>query len=208
AFAVWLLGQLSLQPLVLAGLVVAVQTLSTGALHEDGLADVCDGFGGGSTRDRKLEIMRDSNIGTYGAAGLGLSLLLRAFALAALIAALSPALVASCLLGIAAISRTAMLYQWRTSRPARTDGLARSQSAPTAKSAFIAAALGVLVAIVAFAPSVGIIGTAIAMLISFAVLWGMCRMCERQIGGYTGDTLGAGQQIVEVCLLVSLSSFV
>src|SRR5436190_17470483 len=69
-------------PLLLAAvLTLAVTTVLTGALHEDGLADVADGFGGGATRERKLEIMRDSRIGTYGVCALILSFVLRVGAL-------------------------------------------------------------------------------------------------------------------------------
>ncbi|WP_052711642.1 adenosylcobinamide-GDP ribazoletransferase [Elstera litoralis] len=64
----WGLSTLGLPPLVAAATALAAQLLLTGALHEDGLADMADGFGGGFTRARKLEIMRDSRLGTYGGA--------------------------------------------------------------------------------------------------------------------------------------------
>src|SRR3954470_16025626 len=77
----WLAQALHLPPLPAAALAVAATLIATGGLHEDGLADVADGFGGGATRDRKLEIMRDSRIGTYGVCALILSIVLRVSAL-------------------------------------------------------------------------------------------------------------------------------
>ncbi|MEN0087120.1 MAG: adenosylcobinamide-GDP ribazoletransferase [Pseudomonadota bacterium] len=206
ALALLVLVQTPLSPLVLAGLIIAGLTFSTGALHEDGLADLCDGLGGGASRQRKLEIMRDSTIGTYGAAGLVFSLLLRVGSLASLIALLSPIQTALSFVAVAALSRTAMLWQWRTSQPARADGLARSQSTPTSKSFVTAASIAAFFAIALLLPIFGPLATAVSLLVSGLLIWGMCRMCERQIGGYTGDTLGAGQQIVETCLLICLSA--
>ena len=80
----WIAVRLNLPPLLGASLAVAATLAATGCLHEDGLADTLDGFGGGSNRERKLEIMRDSRIGTYGACALVLSLMLRVGALASL----------------------------------------------------------------------------------------------------------------------------
>ncbi len=68
-----------------AALSVAATLFATGCLHEDGLADTADGFGGGKTREQKLDIMRDSRIGTYGVCALALSLLIRVSALASLL---------------------------------------------------------------------------------------------------------------------------
>ena len=77
ALALALTGLIGLPPLIRAGLATAALVAATGALHEDGLADVADGFGGGATRAMKLDIMRDSRIGAYGAIALALALILR-----------------------------------------------------------------------------------------------------------------------------------
>ena len=112
---------LGLPVLLRAGLATAAIVAMTGALHEDGLADVADGFGGGATRARKLEIMRDSRIGAYGAITIALALILRVGALAAALdggfwrAALSLTLVA-------ALSRAAALTPLALLPPARSDG--------------------------------------------------------------------------------------
>ncbi|MEO0636640.1 MAG: adenosylcobinamide-GDP ribazoletransferase [Pseudomonadota bacterium] len=201
-----ILGQTSLPAPTLATLFVATMMASTGALHEDGLADLCDGLGGGRTRERKLEIMRDSTIGTYGALGLIVGVLLRIMALASLIAASSAVLVGIGYAGIAGISRAAMLRQWRTSQPARADGLARSQGTPSASGVATAFAVAVMIAIFLVAPVFGILPTALSLVISAAGVLALCRACDKQLGGYTGDTLGAGQQIVETSCLVCISA--
>src|SRR5690348_3107689 len=81
ALALALTTLLGLPPILRAGLATAALVIATGALHEDGLADVADGFGGGATRARKLEIMRDSRVGAYGAIAIALALILRVGAL-------------------------------------------------------------------------------------------------------------------------------
>ncbi len=84
ALAFTIASWLGLPPALAAVLAVAVQVLSTGGLHEDGLADLADGFGGGRTREEKLEIMRDSHLGSFGAIALILALLARTGAIVAL----------------------------------------------------------------------------------------------------------------------------
>ncbi|WP_264811937.1 adenosylcobinamide-GDP ribazoletransferase, partial [Gluconacetobacter johannae] len=101
-----------------AGWAVAVQILLTGGLHEDGLADMADGFGGGRDRARKLEIMRDSRIGAYGVLALVLSLLLRVTAAAAAAHPIAAMAVAGTL------SRAAMTGVLAALPPARGDGIA------------------------------------------------------------------------------------
>src|SRR5271169_6841026 len=121
ALALALTGLIGLPPLLRAGLTTAALVAATGGLHEDGLADVADGFGGGATRATKLEIMRDSRIGAYGAMALALALILRIGALAAALdggfwrAALSLTLVA-------ALSRAGALTPLAVLPPARADG--------------------------------------------------------------------------------------
>jgi adenosylcobinamide-GDP ribazoletransferase len=102
ALAYWGAAAVGLPPFVAGVLAVAATLLVTGALHEDGLADTADGFGAGVTRERKLEIMRDSRIGTYGVAALVLSILLRAGAVASLV---EPVLAAPVHVGISEHTR-------------------------------------------------------------------------------------------------------
>ena len=121
ALVLALTALLGLPLLLRAGLATAALVAATGALHEDGLADVADGFGGGLTRERKLEIMRDSRIGAYGALALALALILRVGALAA---ALDGGLWRGSLslILVAALSRAASLTPLALLAPARADG--------------------------------------------------------------------------------------
>ncbi len=107
---------LGLPPPLAAPLAICSLVLLGGAMHEDGLADCADGFSGGTTRERKLEIMRDSRIGTFGAVALVLSLYLRAASLA-LIADESLGLAGAVLIGAAALSRTQRSCPWPSFRP-------------------------------------------------------------------------------------------
>ena len=84
ALVYWLAHRVGLPPFPCAALSVAATMLVTGCLHEDGLADTADGFGGGTTREQKLDIMRDSRIGAYGVCALALAIILRVSALASL----------------------------------------------------------------------------------------------------------------------------
>ncbi|MDE1995237.1 MAG: adenosylcobinamide-GDP ribazoletransferase, partial [Rhizobiaceae bacterium] len=117
-------------PLMAALLALAVQTMTTGALHEDGLSDTADGIGGGRDRDRALSIMKDSRIGTYGAVALVLSFGLRAAALAAIARGLPPFSAALALPAAATLSRGAMVWHWYALPPAKPDGIAASAGRP------------------------------------------------------------------------------
>ena len=118
---------LGLPPVLAAGLAVTLQVIITGALHEDGLADVADGFWGGRERVRRLEIMRDSRIGSYGVAALVLSLGLRWQGVAALAEA-SPALAMAGLIGLAILSRAACGVLMAALPAARPEGMGRYAS--------------------------------------------------------------------------------
>src|SRR5208283_4375832 len=188
---------LGLPPFVAAALAVAALVAATGALHEDGLADVADGFGGGATREKKLEIMRDSRLGSYGALALALALMLRVAPLAALTErGLGLAIFALVCAG--AVSRTAGLLPLLLSAPARRDGAGAAVPRPTGEATRLALILaGAASAPLLFAGlSVSqVLGAEIAAaLAAFAVT----RLAERQIGGYTGDVLGAAQQAAEI----------
>ncbi len=174
-------------PPSLAGLIaVAVSVLVTGALHEDGLADMADGFGGGQERDRKLEIMRDSRIGTYGVVALILVLAMRVAAIA------SVAQAGWALIAIAAFSRAMMPQLMWCLPPARQDGLGRSAGTVAAKTALVALAIGV--ALLVPLGAAGVVAGVGMLAVAAGVGW----LARRQIGGQTGDVLGATQQLSEV----------
>ena len=195
AFIYWIAGAFNLPPLVGAALAIAATLAATGCLHEDGLADTFDGLGGG-TRERKLEIMRDSRIGTYGACALALSLLLRVAALASLA---GPGPVALALIAAHAGARAALPLFLYWVPPARPDGLSADAGRPARSSVVVAGLLGLLVLVW----SLGAAASAVALVLVLAVLGVLRRLCLRQIGGQTGDTAGALEQISEVAILLT-----
>ena len=178
-----------------AALTVAATLLATGCLHEDGLADTADGFGGGTSRERKLDIMRDSRIGTYGVCALTVSLLLRVAALASLPGAHAAvwALVAA-----HAGARATMPALMLVLPPARSDGLSFEAGRPPAEAVAAAALIGFLVLAICLH-----LGHALFALIALAALVAaMAWLAMRQIGGQTGDVLGALEQVGEIALLL------
>jgi adenosylcobinamide-GDP ribazoletransferase len=212
--AVWWLSSIALPPLVAVGLMMGVCLLLTGALHEDGFADVCDGFGGGTTRDAVLSIMKDSRIGAYGAIGVGMMLALKWSSLVSLPRATFPITV----LGAHMASRwCAIGLIWRLPY-VRADADAKSKSfAGSLRTSDwllsgVLGALALLPVALRIDPAVGI-SWARALLAALA-----CAMAgtlavgayfKARIGGYTGDCLGAAQQIAELTfLLVALGFFV
>ncbi|CUH39771.1 Cobalamin synthase [Jannaschia seosinensis] len=190
----WALGA---TPAVAATLVIAVSVLLTGALHEDGLADTADGLWGGAEPARRLEIMRDSRIGSYGVIALILLLLLRWSLIAT---ALIQGHVLFTVIAAAMVSRAAMAVLMRWQPHARADGLSHGTGRPPAHAVWIAVALAAL----ALLPA-GAHGLAAAALVA-AALWALGRVARAKIGGQTGDLLGACQQISEVAVLVALTS--
>ena len=201
AVAAWLL------PAPVAVIIsTAIGIYATGAFHEDGFADMCDGFGGGMTPERVLEIMKDSRIGAYGAIGTICILALKLATLAMLppLAAIGALLVAHPLSRLMATSLI-----WRLDY-ARAEGKAKPLAQKMSSAEFLiaaltasvpAAAVSVLHWLPATALASGVVATAIA------TFW-LARKFVRRIGGYTGDCLGAVQQVTEVifylCALAAL----
>jgi adenosylcobinamide-GDP ribazoletransferase len=190
---------IGLPPALSATLGLLAGTLATGALHEDGLADTADGFGGGDSREQKLAIMRDSRIGTYGVCALILSLVLRAGALASLA---EPGLVAAALIASHAAARAIVPAVMFFLGPARTDGLSFSAGAPSIERPGAALAIAVVVLLL----TLGFVMT-VETLIALAIVGvAMTRLSERQIGGQTGDVLGGAEQVAETAILVLLAA--
>lgn len=190
----WGLGvgavSVGLPPLFAACLALLGQVMVTGALHEDGLADVADGFWGGYDRDRRLEIMKDSRIGAYGVIALILSLGLRVTALALVLTA--PAALPA-LIVIAVSSRLPMVLLMAALPNARGHGLSSQVGRPSPVTAWIASGVSALCALILF-PS------ALPALLVFMGLGtiGLAALAKAKIGGQTGDVLGASQQISEI----------
>ena len=186
---------IGLPPFLSASITLAVLIAVTGALHEDGLGDVADGFGGGRTKDDKLRIMRDSRLGSYGVLALGLSLIFRITALAALT---HPSTVAAALIATGALSRAAMPIAMTVMSQARQDGLAAKTGRPHPGRAVAAAIIAVLIAGVCLPWPEAFIVIAISSLGACLCLL----LARQQIGGITGDVLGALQQTSEIAGLI------
>ena len=133
-----------------AALALGAGALITGALHEDGLSDVADGFGGGQSREHRLDIMRDSRIGAYGALSLCLLTIARASLYVALLG-LPPGGTVLLLASAAAFSRALMVDLMWATRPARLDGLSVMAGRPSRNTTLLALSLGGIGAAVAAA---------------------------------------------------------
>ena len=206
-----LVGALSAGVLLAAGqlwsgalpalLAVAAGVLITGGFHEDGLADTADGLGGGQTAARRLEIMKDSRVGTYGVLALGLVLAIKVAALAKLpLATAALALVAAHGAG-----RTAAVAVMVLERHVSDPASAKYKPAPNGVRPFellIAVLLGLWpLALLGFAGLVGAaVGGGLALLLALTA--------RRLIGGYTGDVLGGVEQVCELGVLLGVAAMV
>jgi adenosylcobinamide-GDP ribazoletransferase len=190
----WLAAQADLHPLACAfiGLIIAAGV--TGALHEDGLADVADGMGG-YDRERRLEIMRDSRSGAFGVLALILAIGLKAAILAGLP---GPGLAWGAFVAAAALSRAVMPVCMIILTPAREDGLGQGAGRPEMSEIAQALAIGGIVAIAVLGWGLGL-G---AMLAALAAVLLTGWLARARFGGYTGDVLGAVQQSAEIFILI------
>jgi adenosylcobinamide-GDP ribazoletransferase len=182
-------------------LALAAAILLTGALHEDGLADVVDGFAGGRTREDRLRIMRDSRIGTYGTLALIMSVGIRWAAVTALLRH-EAGLAAVALVVSAMVSRLTPVLLMRYLAPARDDGLGATAGKPSDRTVRIAIALSLL-ALLLLPRAVAILTVIVVAGLAVASIAALAR---RQIGGQTGDVLGAGQQLTEMIVLLGLAA--
>lgn len=196
--ALWLGASAGLSPLAASFLGLIVAVIATGALHEDGLADVVDGFGGGADKTKKLKIMRDSHIGTYGVLAL---VMMVGFKAGVLSGFNDPALAASALIVAHTLSRAVLPMMMVAMQPARRTGLGKAAGQPKRENAVMSAAIGVLISVLALGPGPGLVAAALAGLGAAGVGW----VANRQIGGYTGDVLGAAQQVSEALVLLGLA---
>jgi adenosylcobinamide-GDP ribazoletransferase len=179
-----------------AAATLAVSMALTGALHEDGLADCCDGFWGGRDRARRLEIMRDSRVGTYGVLALVLSVLAR-WVLLELALSQGNLLGAAVVAGVT--SRVPMVaLAWRLI-PAREDGLSRGVGRPSGRAAAVAMGMGAL-ALATQGPAHAVFAAGLAVAAAALV----AATARAKIGGQTGDVLGAAQQLTEIVVLAAL----
>lgn len=194
ALCIWL----GMPAIVATGWAIACQLFLTGALHEDGFADTVDGFFGGRTAERRLEIMRDSRIGSYGGLALSLLMLLRGGSMTTLAA--EPMHIVFILATAGAFSRLALMLPLLWLRPARAEGLAHELRHLPARSLLAAMILTALIA-----SSLSILGALSLFLMACLATLGLCSVAYRLIGGYTGDVLGATAIIAELVVLTGAS---
>ena len=188
-------GSVVLLPAIVAATLAAGgSALLTGAFHEDGLADVADAFAGGSTQKRRVEILDDPRLGTFGVMALTTSFLLRVGAISTLDTWSALALIPAA----HALSRVGVIVLMRRVPPARRGGLGAAYSAsPNPRREMTAVVTGIVLCAL-------LIGkwTLPAVVLCAAVALGMGRLARIKIGGTTGDVLGAAQQLGELATLV------
>lgn len=180
-----------------AALLLTLQAILTGGLHEDGLADSADGLLGGRDKARRLEIMKDSRIGSHGALALGLILLLRWSSLSVIIATDH----FGAILAAAVISRSAMAGLIATLPNARGSGLSQSMGAVPHDAALFSAALALALGFV----TAGLTALPMALAAGLIALM-FAAYAKSKIGGQTGDILGATQQLTEAAMLMVAAS--
>lgn len=189
---------LGLTPGLAAALALAAGMMATGALHEDGLADCADGLFGGDAPGRRLEIMKDSRIGSFGTLALIVTVLARWSALSALIsmgAVLAPLVMA------AVLSRAALPVVMRVLPPARASGLSVATGLPPREAMALGLGLAAAIAL--------ILGGWMAVPVALfggAAVTAVATLAARRIGGQTGDVLGAAQQMAELAILAVLAA--
>jgi adenosylcobinamide-GDP ribazoletransferase len=206
--AAWWLASRWFPPAVAVGLMLSASLLITGALHEDGFADACDGFGGGTSAEQTLAIMKDSRLGAYGAIGIFTLLGLKWAALTGLPPQRLPVVV----LSAHVVSRwcaIALVWGLRYARPAE-EGKSRPFAGALSAAEWSLSGLLGLLAVAIFALATGVLG---AVLRSAAELAGLlaagivagasAAYFRRRIGGYTGDCLGATQQLCELAFVLA-----
>ena len=206
ALAVLIVGTLFvLPPLLIAALAVATLTVTCGGLHEDGLADVADGFFGGNTSERRLEIMKDSRIGAYGALALVISFSVKIIALAAILQSGLLCALAS-LVAATVAGKAALIWHWSELESARPGGTSDKAGAPSEDAATFALGSGAAIAVILAFAARGTMPTLLAIGLCIVATHLFKQLCADKIGGQTGDTLGAAAIIAEMSFFIGLAS--
>ncbi|KKB10233.1 hypothetical protein VE26_03330 [Devosia chinhatensis] len=194
---------LGLPPYFAAALSVAAMVIVGGGMMEDALADAADGLFGGYTRERRLEILKDSRHGTYGVAALCLFLVLRVTALGSVVA-INPLAAAALWLAAHLAGRSGGLWLAVALPAARADGASASAGALSTKRFAIGATLAGLLVFLLGGPVSGLVGVVAALLAVVLTVLAWTGICRRLLGGQTGDLIGAGMALGEVAALCAL----
>lgn len=201
-----LAGLAGVNALLTAALAVTALVVTTGAFHEDGLADSADGLFGGHTPERRLEIMKDSRVGTFGALALGLSLLLRVSALSAILQGAGAWAAAAAVLVAAPWSRVEGVRILATVEPSRSSGASAAVGQPERSVLPITYGLsGALAMLLVAAGTLPLAGILLGLALSALTTFWLSRTAIRLIGGQTGDILGAAQQLGEIAIYLGLA---
>ncbi|WP_201618177.1 adenosylcobinamide-GDP ribazoletransferase [Psychrobacter urativorans] len=210
ALVFWLASSL-FNPLVAAVMSTAFSIKLTGAFHEDGLADTCDGLGGGLTRERTLTIMKDSRLGTYGTLGLVSALLLKITLLASmpLSVALVALIIGHCASRLLSISLITMLPYGGEVEHAKAKPMAQQMTPLQGLISSVWLLVGMGLAMILFPDTIRQIGIGhwlLALVLALVATDYMRRLLRRRLQGYTGDGLGATQQLSEVAIYAGLAA--
>lgn len=207
---VFWLASLLFSPLVAAVASTVFGIKLTGAFHEDGLADTCDGLGGGLTRARTLEIMKDSRLGTYGVLGLVSALLLKITLLATMpvLVAIAALIIAHSASRLLCISLIALLPYGGELEHAKAKPMAQQLTPQQALFASGWVILAIILVLALFPQIIQLISiwqVLLAIMLALIATDYMRRLLRRRLGGYTGDGLGATQQLSEVAIYAGLA---
>jgi len=198
----WFGQSMGLPTTASALLAIAATAVVTGALHEDGLADLADGFGGGINKERKIAIMRDSRIGAYGVLALILAVGLKVSAIVAIMEAGDLALTITALIVAHAGARALIPPVTVVLENASDSGLGDMAGKPKTSTVQAALVIAVALCIVLLPFSTALIAATAGCAAAAAV----ALLARRQIGGYTGDVLGAVEQVAETAMLLAMAA--
>ncbi|UXM96370.1 adenosylcobinamide-GDP ribazoletransferase [Bartonella sp. HY329] len=179
----------------------------TGALHEDGLSDTFDGFFAPKDRNQRLEIMKDSRIGVFGALSLILSITLKISLLNNLATQFSISCAFIGLVGAETISRTMMIWLWYSLPFAKANGVAVASGAPSQSNMGRGLIIGILLLFVLIVPFFNLFHFILSCLLTALTAFLFMQLCKCKIAGITGDCLGALQQISALAFLIGVSIF-
>jgi adenosylcobinamide-GDP ribazoletransferase len=189
-----------------AALGVGAMIAVTGAMTDDALADAADGLAGGSTVERRLEIMKDSRHGTYGVAALGLYLLLRVTAVGA-VAATNPLAAGGIWLAASLLGRSGSLWLSVELPNAREGGASASVGRVSRRAFAIGGGFAAVLALVLAGPFTSFVAIVLALVVAGLVASAWVWTCRRLIGGQSGDLIGALGALIEVAVLTVLLIF-
>ena len=191
---------------VAATLAVTALALATGAMPEDAIADSADGLVGGSSIERRLEIMKDSRHGSYGVIAIVAYFGLRVAALGS-VAAINPLAAGALWLAVGVLARSGSLWLSLDLANARQGGASAAVGRVSRRGFVVSMAFALLVSFVCAAPFTSIVAVLLALIVGALVALGWSRICLKLIGGQTGDLIGALQALLEMTLLAVLVTF-